>query len=203
MNTNSIDVKNILGLKLPSDPRWVNLAELQLDEILTDHAYCEQKAATTCITLIQRYSDKEKLVTALSPIVTEEWGHFRLVLAELHKRKLQLGKQRKDVYVNKLIEFQLKGGSPDDRLLDHLLTMALIEARSCERFKRLSEGLDDAYMRKFYRRFMESEAGHYTLFIELADTYLPKIKVRTRWKQWLDYENKVMEQIEVRGDRIH
>jgi len=203
MNTESIDVKNILGLKLPSDPRWVNLAELQLEEILTDHAYCEQKAATTCITLIQRYSDKEKLVTALSPIVTEEWGHFRLVLAELQKRKLQLGKQRKDVYVNKLIEFQLKGGSPDDRLLDHLLTMALIEARSCERFKRLSEGLDDAYMRNFYRRFMESEAGHYTLFIELADTYLPKAKVRTRWKQWLDYENKVMEEIEVRGDRIH
>ena len=203
MNTESLDVKNILGLKLPSDPRWVNLAELQLEEILTDHAYCEQKAATTCITLIQRYSDKEKLVTALSPIVTEEWGHFRLVLAELHKRNLQLGKQRKDVYVNKLIEFQLKGGSPEDRLLDHLLTMALIEARSCERFKRLSEGLDDAYMRKFYRRFMESEAGHYTLFIELADTYLPKATVRNRWKQWLDYENKVMEEIEVRGDRIH
>jgi tRNA-(ms[2]io[6]A)-hydroxylase len=203
MITESIDVKNILGLKLPSDPRWVNLAELQLEEILTDHAYCEQKAATTCITLIQRYSDKEKLVTALSPIVTEEWGHFRLVLAELLKRKLQLGKQRKDVYVNKLIEFQMKGGSPDDRLLDHLLTMALIEARSCERFKRLSEGLDDAYMRKFYRRFMESEAGHYTLFIELAETYLPKDKVRRRWKQWLNYENNVMNEIEVRGDRIH
>ncbi len=203
MITENIDVKNILGLKLPSDPRWVNLAELQLEEILTDHAYCEQKAATTCITLIQRYSDKEKLVTALSPIVTEEWGHFRLVLAELQKRKLQLGKQRKDVYVNKLIDFQLKGGSPDDRLLDHLLTMALIEARSCERFKRLSEGLDDEYMRKFYRRFMESEAGHYTLFVELADTYLPKSKVRIRWKEWLDYENHVMEEIEVRGDRIH
>lgn len=203
MNTESIDVKNILGLKLPSDPRWVNLAEMQLEEVLTDHAYCEQKAATTCITLIQRYSDKDKLVSALSPIVTEEWGHFRLVLAELHKRKLQLGKQRKDVYVNKLIEFQLKGGSPEDRLLDHLLTMALIEARSCERFKRLSEGLDDAYMRKFYRRFMESEAGHYTLFIALAETYLPKEKVRKRWRQWLDYENKVMDEMEVRGDRIH
>ncbi|MEO6729865.1 MAG: tRNA-(ms[2]io[6]A)-hydroxylase [Ferruginibacter sp.] len=203
MIIDSIDVKNILGLKLPSDPRWVNLAGLQLEEILTDHAYCEQKAATTCITLIQRYSDKEKLVTALSPIVTEEWGHFRTVLAELHKRNLRLGKQRKDIYVNKLIEFQLKGGSPDDRLLDHLLTMALIEARSCERFKRLSEGLDDAYMRNFYRRFMESEAGHYTLFIELADTYLPKDTVRKRWQQWLDYEKKVMNEMELRGDRIH
>ncbi|MCW3091253.1 MAG: tRNA-hydroxylase [Ferruginibacter sp.] len=203
MITESIDVKNILGLKLPSDPRWVNLAEMQLEEILTDHAWCEQKAATTCISLIQRYSDKVELVTALSPIVTEEWGHFRMVLAEIQKRKLQLGKQRKDLYVNKLIEFQLKGGSPNDRLLDHLLTMALIEARSCERFKRLSEGLDDAYMRNFYRRFMESEAGHYTLFINLADTYLPKEKVRERWKQWLKYENKVMDEMELRGDRIH
>ena len=156
MTTDSIDVKNILGLQLPTDPRWVNLVEIELEDILTDHAYCEQKAATTCITLIQRYSDKEELVKGLSPIVTEEWGHFRQVLAELHKRKLKLGKQRKDEYVNKLIEFQKKGGSPEDRLLDHLLTMALIEARSCERFKRLSEGLDDKYLRNFYRRFMES-----------------------------------------------
>ena len=203
MEIESIDVKNILGLQLPTDPRWIDLASMQLEEILTDHAYCEQKAATTCITLIQRYSDKEKLVIELSPLVTEEWGHFRMVLAELHKRKLQLGKQRKDIYVNKLIEFQHKGGSPEDRLLDHLLTMALIEARSCERFKRLSEGLEDEYMRKFYRRFMESEAGHYTLFIELADTYLPKEKVRKRWKEWLAYEKNLMNDMEVRGDRIH
>ena len=197
------DVKNILGLQLPSDPRWVNLAEMQLEEILTDHAYCEQKAATTCITLIQRYSDKDKLVNALSPIVTEEWGHFRMVLAELHKRKLTLGKQRKDIYVNKLQEFQKKGGSSEERMLDHLLTMALIEARSCERFKRLSEGLEDDYMRRFYRKFMESEAGHYTLFIDLCDTYFPKKKVRNRWKEWLEYEEKVMDEMEIRGDRVH
>ncbi|MDO9373080.1 MAG: tRNA-(ms[2]io[6]A)-hydroxylase [Bacteroidota bacterium] len=203
MDEETIDVKNILGLKLPSDPRWVNLAALQLEEILTDHAYCEQKAATTCISLIQKYSDKELLVKELSPIVTEEWGHFRQVLAELHKRQLSLGKQRKDIYVNKLIEFQKKGGGPDERLLDHLLTMALIEARSCERFKRLSEGLDDAYMRNFYRRFMESEAGHYTLFITLAEHYLPKEKVRKRWAEWLAFEKDLMNDIEVRGDRIH
>ncbi len=199
----SIDVKNILGLQLPTDPRWVNLAELELEEILTDHAYCEQKAATTCISLIQRYSDRETLVQELSPIVTEEWGHFRQVLAELHKRKLKLGRQRKDVYVNKLLEFQKKDGSVEERLLDRLLTMALIEARSCERFKRLSEGLDDTYMRNFYRRFMESEAGHYTLFINLAELYLPKDKVRKRWAEWLQYEKDVMESAEVRGDRIH
>ncbi|MGJ7032964.1 tRNA-(ms[2]io[6]A)-hydroxylase [Niabella hirudinis] len=199
----SQDTKNILGLQLPTDPRWVNLAEISLEAILTDHAYCEQKAATSCISLIQRYSDKEQLVKALAPIVTEEWGHFRLVLQELEKRGLKLGRQRKDEYVNALLQFQLKGGSPEEFFLDKLLTMAMIEARSCERFKRLSEGLNDAYMSKFYRRFMESEAGHYTLFIELAETYLPKEKVRKRWTEWLAHEAVIMQEMELRGDRIH
>jgi tRNA 2-(methylsulfanyl)-N6-isopentenyladenosine37 hydroxylase len=199
----SADTKNILGLHLPTDPRWVNLAGKSMEEILTDHAYCEQKAATTCISLIQRYSDKEKMVISLSPIVTEEWGHFRLVLAELQKRNLKLGKQRKDEYVNALLLFQRKGGHINDRFLDQMLTMALIEARSCERFKRLSEGLEDEYMQKFYRRFMESEAGHYTLFIELAETYMDKETVRHRWAEWLAYEANVIEGLEVRGDRIH
>ena len=197
------DVKNILGLQLPTDPRWVNLAEIQLDEILTDHAYCEQKAATTCITLITKNSEKELLVHELSPIVTEEWGHFRMVLAELNKRNLKLGRQRKDVYVNKLLQFQKKDGSPSDRFLDQMLIMALIEARSCERFKRLSEGLEDEYMRNFYRKFMESEAGHYTLFITLAEHYLDKKIVRKRWTEWLTYEKELMNSEEVRGDRIH
>ena len=199
----SQDTKNILGLQLPTDPRWVNLAEKSLEDILTDHAYCEQKAATSCISLVQRYSDKEKLVNELSPIVTEEWGHFRLVLAELQKRKLKLGRQRKDEYVNELLKFETKGGAEEDRLLDKLLICALIEARSCERFKRLSEGLDDKYLRNFYRRFMESEAGHYSLFIELAETYIEKKKVRTRWKRWLEYEAKIMERLTPRGDRMH
>ena len=199
----SQDAKNILGLRLPTDPRWVDLATISLEDILTDHAYCEQKAANTCISLITKYNDKNDLVDSLSPIVTEEWGHFRLVLAELRKRNLQLGKQRKDEYVNKLLEFQKKGGNPEERFLDLLLTMALIEARSCERFKRLSEGLNDEYMRNFYRKFMESEAGHYTLFITLAETYLPKEKVRARWKEWLSYEADVMKNLEIRSGRIH
>ena len=199
----SQDTKNILGLQLPTDPRWVNLASISLEEILTDHAYCEQKAATTCISLIQRYSDKVEVVKELAPIVTEEWGHFRLVLHELHKRGLQLGVQRKDKYVNKLLDFQRKGGHIDDRFLDQMLTMALIEARSCERFKRLSEGLDDEYLRNFYRRFMESEAGHYTLFINLSEMYVNKEKVRKRWAEWLQYEAQIMNEIEIRGDRIH
>jgi tRNA-(ms[2]io[6]A)-hydroxylase len=199
----SESTKNILGLQLPTDPRWVDLAGISMEEILTDHAYCEQKAATSCISIIQRYPEKELLVKELAPVVTEEWGHFRLVLQELNKRGLHLGKQRKDEYVNKLLQFQRKGGNAEDRFLDQLLTMALIEARSCERFKRLSEGLNDEYLRNFYRRFMESEAGHYTLFLELAETYIDKEKVRKRWKEWLEYEAKVIGELEVRGDRMH
>src|ERR1700755_350995 len=197
------ETKNILGLQLPTDPRWVDLASISLEDILTDHAYCEQKAATSCISLIQRYHDKNELVNELSPIVTEEWGHFRVVLQELHKRNLKLGKQRKDEYVNKLLQVEKKGGKEEDRLLDELLISALIEARSCERFKRLSEGLNDEYLKSFYRRFMESEAGHYTLFIELAETYIEKDKVRKRWKEWLDIEARIMQQINPRGDRMH
>jgi tRNA 2-(methylsulfanyl)-N6-isopentenyladenosine37 hydroxylase len=195
--------KNILGLQLPTDPRWVDLAAISLEEILTDHAWCEQKAASSCISLIQRYPAKERLVEDLSPIVTEEWGHFRLVLAELQKRGLTLGKQRKDEYVNRLMEFQQKGGNEEDRFLDKLLIFALIEARSCERFKRLSEGLRDEYLRQFYRRFMESEAGHYHLFISLAETYVDKDRVRKRWKEWLDFEAGVMPTLALRGDRVH
>jgi len=196
-------IKNILGLQLATDPRWVDLASMSIEEILTDHAFCEQKAATACITLIQKYSDRTRLVTELAPVVTEEWGHFRMVLAELSKRGLKLGKQRKDEYVNHLIAFQRKGGDFEDRFLDQLLTMAMIEARSCERFKRLSEGLKDEYLKNFYRRFMESEAGHYHLFIDLAETFLGKEKVRHRWAEWLRYEADIISKTEVRGDRIH
>ena len=130
-------------------------------------------------------------------------GPFQACFARIRKEELKLGKQRKDEYVNKLIEFQKQGGSVEGRMLDQLLTMALIEARSCERFKRLSEGLNDEYLRNFYRRFMESEAGHYTLFIELSETYINKEKVRKRWAEWLKYEAGVINELEVRGDRIH
>ena len=199
----SSDAESILGLQLPTDPRWVNLAQISLEDVLTDHAYCEQKAATSCISIIQRYSDKEDLVMALAPVVSEEWGHFRLVLAELKKRGLRLGRQRRDDYVNALLAFSQKGGAEEGRLLDQLLMMAMIEARSCERFKRLSEGLDDDYLCRFYRRFMESEAGHYTLFITLAETYVDKEKVRMRWKEWLLYEADIIKTLPVRGDRMH
>jgi tRNA 2-(methylsulfanyl)-N6-isopentenyladenosine37 hydroxylase len=195
--------KSVLGLHLPTDPRWVDLAGIALADILTDHAYCEQKAATSCISLIQRYSDKERLVSELAPIVTEEWGHFRLVLAELERRGLRLGRQRRDDYIHALMAFEVKGASEEVRLLDRLLLCALIEARSCERFKRLSEGLEDVYLRTFYRRFMESEAGHYTLFVDLALTYIPEEKVRLRWKEWLTHEAGVMRTLDVRGDRMH
>ena len=193
----------MLGLKLPTDPRWVNLAEKSLEEILTDHAYCEQKAATSCISLIQSFPDKEDLVVALAPIVTEEWGHFRLVLNELRKRALKLGRQRKDEYVNMLLAFEKKGGSREERLLERLLVCALIEARSCERFRLLSLHLDDEYLRDFYHGFMVSEAGHYRLFLDLANQYADPAIVKTRWNQYLEHEAEIMTLLNIRGDRMH
>jgi tRNA-(ms[2]io[6]A)-hydroxylase len=194
---------SILGLQLPTDPRWVDLASISLEAILTDHAFCEQKAATACISLIQRYPEKDRLVEDLAPIVTEEWGHFRQVLAEMKKRGYTLGKQRKDAYVNELILHQIKGGTAEDQLLDKLLICALIEARSCERFRLLSEGLDDDYLREFYRKFMISEAGHYRLFIDLAREYVSEEKVTQRWQYWLKTEASILKEMEVRGDRMH
>lgn len=194
---------SMLGLKLPTDPRWVDLAEKDLGEILTDHAYCEQKAATSCISLIQMYPERKELVKGLAPIVTEEWGHFRAVLVEMEKRGLDLGRQRKDEYVNQLLKFEKKGGSREDRLLEKLLICALIEARSCERFRLLSLHIADEDLKDFYHRFMVSEAGHYRLFIDLAKKYFDEEKVKIRWQEYLKHEAEIMDNLELRGDRMH
>lgn len=192
-----------LGLKLPTDPRWVNLAEMDLEEILTDHAYCEQKAATSCISLIQAYPERIELVEEVSPIVTEEWGHFRMVLAELKKRGLNLGRQRKDLYVNQLLGFQRKGLSREQALLDRLLICAMIEARSCERFRLLSLYCSEADLRGWYHKFMVSEAGHYRLFLDLAALYFGKEKSLNRWRECLAFEAEIINHLAPRGDRMH
>ena len=194
---------SILGLKLPTDPRWVNLAEMQLDEILTDHAYCEQKAASTGISLIQRFPDKEYMVERLAPVVAEEWSHFRMVLKELHMRNLKLGHQRKDEYVNQLAGFVTKGGHENDRFLDKLLMFALIEARSCERFRLLSENISDKGLRVFYHDLMTAEASHYRMFLDIARHYIDVDKVKDRWQEWLEFEANVMNGLDLRGDRMH
>ena len=196
--------KHVLGLHLPTDPRWVNLAEISLEDILTDHAYCEQKAATSCISIIQAYPEHIEMVRELAPIVTEEWGHFRAVLAELDKRGLVLGRQRKDEYVNALMKFEQKPGDRNERLVEKLLIFALIEARSCERFRLLSLYINDASLRKFYYKFMVAEAGHYRLFIDLAKKYgKNEEKVMVRWKEYLEHEQIILQNLEVRGDRMH
>jgi tRNA-(ms[2]io[6]A)-hydroxylase len=193
----------MLGLKLPTDPRWVDLAEKSIEDILTDHAYCEQKATSTNISLIQNYPEYEEMVDAVVPIVTEEWGHFKMVLDQLKKRGLKLGPQRKDIYVNELMKFVQKGGSRKQSLTDKLLFSAMIEARSCERFKLLSKDVNDAELREFYKRLMVSEAGHYKLFLDLAVSVSGEAFVTKRWQEWLDYEGEVIGSIELRGDRMH
>ncbi|MGB1093484.1 MAG: tRNA-(ms[2]io[6]A)-hydroxylase [Bacteroidia bacterium] len=192
----------MLGLKLPTDPRWVNIAEKSIEDILVDHAFCEQKAATSGISLIVKYPEHKKLVDEVTPLVAEEWGHFRKVLKEMSKRGIELGKTRKDDYVLGLHQHMMKGNT-ELKLLENLLVCALIEARSCERFRLLSLYCADENLKSFYHEFMVSEAGHYRMFIDLAKEYYPEEKVKARWVEWLEIESKVLESLELRGDRVH
>ncbi|MEM7551083.1 MAG: tRNA-(ms[2]io[6]A)-hydroxylase [Bacteroidota bacterium] len=203
METKDINTKNILGLELPTDPRWVDIAEKNIEDILTDHAYCEQKAASSCISLIVQFPEKDELVDCLTPVVAEEWSHFERVIEELRNRNLKLGVQRKDLYVSELNKQIKKGGSREAQLVEKLLINALIEARSCERFRLLSENIEDEDLKKFYYELMISEAGHYKNFIRLAKEYLPEDVVWTRWKELLKTEAEILANMEVRGDRMH
>lgn len=195
--------QKMLHLKLPTDPRWVGIAEMQIEDILVDHAYCEQKAASSCISLILRFNDLDELVDTLTPIVAEEWGHFERVLEQLRKRNMKFGFPRKDEYVTKLNEFVKKGGNRWQQLTEQLLLNALIEARSCERFKLLSKNIKDEELRKFYYELMISEAGHFVTFIELAKKYQDPERVNSRWKEWLEYEAEILRNLDLRGDRMH
>lgn len=193
----------MLGLTLPTDPRWVDIASMNIEEILVDHAYCEQKAASACISLIVQYPDKEKLVDVLTPVVAEEWAHFERVLEQLKKRGLRLGNARKDEYVDQLAKSIRKGGNREQQLIEKLLMCALIEARSCERFRLLWKELSDPELRQFYYELMVSEAGHYKNFIALAKEYADEKTVEARWRLFLKVEGEIMSSLQPRGDRIH
>ncbi len=184
----------MLKLKMKTDPLWVkHIAEQNISEILTDHAWCEQKAASSAISLIVQYPEHEELVSEMSDLVQEEWGHFRMVCREIKKRGLTLGRERKDSYVNELMKFiKGKGGSREAHLADKLLFAAMIEARSCERFKVLSENIGDEDLAQFYHKLMISEARHYTLFIRLAKSLCPSVDVDQRWEEFLAYEGEVI-----------
>lgn len=182
----------MLGLKLKTDPRWVTIVESNIEEILTDHAWCEQKAATNVITLITQNSEHEELVTALLEIAKEELEHFQMVHNIIKEKGLTLGRERKDHYVNELFKFLKKDGSRNDAFVDRLLFSAMIEARSCERFKVLSQNIQDPELAKFYKDLMISEAGHYTAFLGFARKYSEKVDVDKRWKEWLDFEGELI-----------
>lgn len=193
----------MLGLKLPTDPRWVDIAKKNIEEILIDHAYCEQKAASSCISLIVQYPQYHKLVDVLTPVVAEEWDHFQRVLEHLKKRGFTLGMPRRDEYVVALHRSIPKGGSKVEQLVEKLLVNALIEARSCERFKLLWQQIEDPDLKIFYHELMISEAGHYNNFIILAKEYHSPEKVETSWKQWLEKEAEIISNLEIRSDRMH
>lgn len=195
--------KTILGLKLPTDPRWADVAAMNIEDILVDHAYCEQKAASSCISLIVQFPEKDRVIEVLTPVVAEEWEHFERVINQLKKRGKGLGKPRRDDYVIAIQGILKKGGSREQQLVEKLLLNALIEARSCERFKVLWKNIKDEELSQFYYELMVSEAGHYVNFIALAKEYMPEDYVRERWKEFLAAEAEILASLKPRKDRIH
>ena len=185
----------MLGLKLPTDPRWVNIAEKNIDEILIDHAHCELKAASTANSLIMSFPEYSELVSEMVSLVKEEMSHFKMVHEKLLNRGIKLGQDRKDSYVNNLLKFFPKGGSRTTQLVHRLLYAALIEARSCERFRLLSEGIEDQELAKFYRDLMASEANHYTLFLNSARKFGVRKEVDKKWNDLLEYEAELMKNL--------
>ena len=192
----------MLGLKLPTDPRWVNIVEKNIDDILTDHAFCEQKAASTAISLIVGFPEYTELVSEMTALVREEMGHFKMVHDLIIARGQTLGRDRKDSYVIALLSFFPKGGSRTTQLVHRLLIAALIEARSCERFRLLSEELEDTKLREFYKKLMISEAGHYTMFLKFARQYGDRKEVDEKWQDLLNFEAQVMQDLS-KNESIH
>jgi tRNA-(ms[2]io[6]A)-hydroxylase len=182
----------MLGLKLPTDPRWVNIVESNIDEILTDHAWCEQKAATNAITIVTQNPERTELVDALIDLAKEELTHFEMVHALIKKRGKELGREKKDNYVTELYKFMERGRDSHTAFIDRLLFGAMIEARSCERFRVLSQNIPDPELASFYHDLMVSEAGHYTLFLKFAKKYAEKIDVDKRWQEWLTFEASII-----------
>ncbi|MDT0608507.1 tRNA-(ms[2]io[6]A)-hydroxylase [Croceitalea rosinachiae] len=192
----------MLGLKLPTDPRWVNIVEKNIDEILTDHAYCEQKAASTAISLIVSFPEYTDLIKEMIALSREEMGHFKMVHDIILERGKTLGRDRKDYYVIELLKFFPKGGSRTTQLVHRLLYAALIEARSCERFRLLSEQLEDKELAQFYHKLMISEASHYTMFLNFARQYGDRTEVDKKWKNLLAYEAGIMKNLS-KKEMIH
>lgn len=188
----------MLGLKLPTDPRWVNIVEKNIEEILTDHAFCEQKATSTAISLIVSFPEYTELVQEMTSLVKEEISHFKMVHDKILERGWTLGRDRKDEYVVELLKFFPKGGNRTTQLIHRLLYAALIEARSCERFRLLSEKLEDKELADFYKNLMVSEANHYTMFLGFARKYGDRKEVDQKWQQLLEYEAKIMKNL---GDK--
>ncbi|PIB27114.1 tRNA 2-methylthio-N6-isopentenyl adenosine(37) hydroxylase MiaE [Maribacter sp. 4U21] len=192
----------MLGLRLPTDPRWVNIVEKNIDEILTDHAYCEQKAASTAISLIVSFPEYTELIEEMIALSREEMGHFKMVHDRIIARGKTLGRDRKDEYVLQLVKFFPKGGSRTTQLVHRLLYAALIEARSCERFRLLSEQLEDKELAEFYYKLMVSEASHYTMFLKFARKYGELETVNKKWQDLLDYEAEIMKNLSTK-ETIH
>ena len=183
----------MLRLKLATEKRWAELAEKNLKEAMIDHAFCEQKAASSAISIIINFPDYPELVKKMSEIAIEEMEHFRAVHDKILARgwKLKLG--RKNDYVNKISKFFPKTSDRKLNLINKLLLAAMIEARSCERFRVLTLTIKDKELVEFYHELTKSEAGHFALFLNFAKKYADGIDIEAKWQEFLKFEAEIVQ----------
>lgn len=184
----------MLGLQFETETSWAEIAKDDLQQILTDHAFLEQKAASNAVSIIINYSEETALVKEMSSIAIEEMQHFKMVHSLMVKRGMVLGREQKNDYAIRLQKFFNKTKDRTEALIQRLLVAALIEARSCERFKVFSENMEDQELSKFYSNLMISEANHYTTFLKFAREYQDREIVDQKWNALLAFEAEMMKE---------
>jgi tRNA-(ms[2]io[6]A)-hydroxylase len=190
----------MLSLAAPTQPSWTARALAGLDELLVDHAHCEKKAAGMAVSLIFRYAQRFFLLEPLSRLAREELAHFEEVLRLLEVRGIPFRSLRASPYAGRLRRC-LRGTEPG-RLVDVLLCSALIEARSCERFKLLAEAVADTELAGFYRGLLVAEARHHQIYVELALQAAPAPAVRARLRELAAREAEILASVPPRA-RMH
>ena len=171
---------------------WVQKAMDNMDDILLDHAHCEKKAASTALGLIFRYPERSSMMIPLAQLAREELVHFEQVLQHLDRRGIPFRRQGPSPYAGQLMDACVK--DEPRRLLDTLICCSLIEARSCERMRLLSENVEDRELAEFFNSLLASEARHNATYLSLAEEYFPRDSVRVRLLGLADIEAQILQE---------
>lgn len=180
----------MLHLASETSPNWLPRAEAHLDEVLLDHAHCEKKAAGAAIKMLFSYPHHRYLQEPLAELAREELEHFQEILGVLDARGVKYGTIKPSPYGMAL--HGLVRRSEPDRLLDLLTLSALIEARSCERFQILAEGVSDPSLAELYRSLLACEARHHGIYFDLATQLVGRSLAEARLEELAEEEAEII-----------